>query len=81
MLRVDLAGSLQPAAGGVSSVSIDARSIRELFGKLAERFPRMQQHIDEGVAVSINGEIFRDDWGVEIPEDAEVYLLPRIQGG
>jgi len=31
--------------------------------------------------VSINGRIFRDSWFESIPEDAEVYLLPRIAGG
>jgi len=41
----------------------------------------MQGRVDEGVAVSINGEIFRDNWGEEIPEGAEIYLLPRIRGG
>jgi hypothetical protein len=41
----------------------------------------MQGRIDEGVAVSINGEIYRDSWGEKIPPDAEVFLLPRIAGG
>ena len=45
------------------------------------RYPDLQTHIDQGVAVSINGQIFRDDWTVAIPEDAEVYLIPRIDGG
>jgi molybdopterin synthase sulfur carrier subunit len=33
------------------------------------------------VAVAINGEIYRDNWDTKIPEEAEVFLLPRIQGG
>jgi hypothetical protein len=33
------------------------------------------------VAVSINGKIFRDSWQEPLPEGAEIYLLPRIQGG
>ena len=41
----------------------------------------MDTQIKGGVAVSINGEIFRDNWGEKIPEGAEIYLLPRIQGG
>jgi molybdopterin converting factor small subunit len=60
---------------------MQASTIRELLRKLVERHPRMQSRIDEGVAVSINGEIFRDNWGEPIPEDAEVFLLPRIPGG
>ena len=43
--------------------------------------PGMAPHIARGVAVSIDGKIFRDSWGEALPPDAEIYLLPRIQGG
>ncbi len=82
MLEVKLSGSLRDAADGAASISIEAASIRELLRKVVERHPRMQSRIDnEGIAVSINGEIFRDNWGEKIPPGAEVFLLPRIQGG
>ncbi len=81
MLEVSLSGSLRDAVDGAASISIEAVTIRELLRKLVERYPRMQSRIDEGVAVSINGEIYRDNWGESIPEGAEVFLLPRIQGG
>ncbi len=60
---------------------MNAGTIRELLRKLVERYPRMQSRVDDGVAVSINGEIFRDNWGEPIPEGAEIFVLPRIQGG
>jgi molybdopterin synthase sulfur carrier subunit len=41
----------------------------------------MQNQLDDGIAVSVNGQIFRDNWSEEIPEGAEIFLLPRIQGG
>jgi molybdopterin synthase sulfur carrier subunit len=81
MVNVVLWGSLKSAAGGTSSVHVEARDIREMFGKLAEFHPGLKPHIDRGIAVSINGRIFRDSWSEMIPEDAEVYLLPRIAGG
>ena len=81
MLKVSLSGSLRDAAEGAASVSIEAATIRELLRKLIERYPQLQRAVDEGVAVSINGDIFRDNWGEPIPPDAEVFLLPRIQGG
>ncbi len=81
MLEVSLSGSLRDAADGAASVSIEAATIRELLRKMVERYPRMQSRVDEGVAVSINGQIYRDNWGEPIPEGAEVFLLPRIQGG
>jgi sulfur-carrier protein len=81
MLEVKLSASLREFTGGAASVAVDAATIRELFRKLVERYPRMQRRVDEGIAVSINGEIYRDDWSETIPEGAEVFLLPRIQGG
>ena len=81
MLEVSLTGSLREAVGGAASIQVEATSIRELLRKVIERYPRMQSQVDEGVAVSINGEIYRDNWDEPIPTDAEVFLLPRIQGG
>ena len=66
---------------GPQTIIVQASSIDELMDALLLRYPDLQSHIDRGVAVSINGQIFRDDWTVAIPEDAEVYLIPRIEGG
>ncbi len=81
MAQVHVTGALRDALDGAASVMIEAASIRELLRKLVERHPRMQRHIDEGIAVSIDGDIYRDDWSQPIPAGAEVYLLPRIPGG
>jgi len=81
MLEVQLSSSLRDCVGGAATITIEAATIRELFRKLVERYPRLQSRVDEGIAVSVNGEIYRDDWNETIPQNAEVYLLPRIQGG
>ena len=81
MHGVGPAGTLQGAAEGAASISIEAATIRELLRKLVERYPAMQARLDEGIAVSIDGEIYRDNWGTEIPSGAEVFLMPRIAGG
>ena len=81
MVQVSLTGSFRAAMGGAASVEVEADTIRELFARLLERYPALQDHLDEGIAVSINGEIYRDEWGKAIPANAEAFLLPRIQGG
>ena len=81
MAEIHLWGALRPAADGQSSVTIEAVTIRELLRKLEEQYPRMAPLLDTGIAVSIDGVIFQDNWGKEIPTGAEVYLLPRIEGG
>ena len=81
MLTVSLSGSLRSAVGGVESIEVQATTIRELLAKLIERYPELNNHMEEGIAVSIDGQIFRDDWSKVIPDGAEVFLLPRLQGG
>ncbi len=81
MLKVCLSGPLKAAAGGAASVPISAVTIRELLRELVKQYPGMQNQLDEGTAVSVNGQIFRDSWLEQIPEGAEIFLLPRIQGG
>jgi sulfur-carrier protein len=80
-VKIHLWGALRPFAGGASSVSVNARTIRELFRVLTDQYPGMEPHIKRGVAVSINGQIFRDQWDTPLPQDAEIYLLPRVPGG
>ena len=81
LAEIHLWGALRPAADGALLVHIEAKTIRELFRKLEEQYPGMAPHIARGVAVSINGKIYRDSWQTELPVGAEIYLLPRIQGG
>jgi len=81
MLKVCLSGPLKAAADGAASVSISAATIRELLRELIEQYPGMQNQLDDGIAVSVNGQIFRDNWSKKIPKGAEIFLLPRIQGG
>jgi len=81
MLKVYLSGPLKAAADGAASVSISAATIRELLRELVEQYPGMQKQLDDGIAVSVNGQIFRDNWSKTIPAGAEIFLLPRIQGG
>lgn len=67
--------------GGALSISIRAKTIRELFRKLEEQYPMMGPHIARGIAVSIDGKIYRDTWEQELTANSEIYLLPRIPGG
>ena len=78
---IHLWGALRPHAGGAESVVLEAVTIRALFRKLEEQYPGMEPHITRGVAVSIDGRIYRDKWDTKLPEGAEIYLMPRIPGG
>jgi molybdopterin synthase sulfur carrier subunit len=81
MVTVSFMSSFRPALGGAKSLDIEATTLRELMRKLVKEYPRIQNHLDEGIALAINGEIYRDNWDIDIPGGSEVFLLPRIQGG
>ncbi len=80
MVRVVLSGPLKMAAG-VGEVDTEAKDIRGLLTQLGEEYPALKQFIDKGVAVSIDGQIYRDAWFEQIPAGAEVHVLMPLAGG
>ena len=81
MVTVKATGTLRVALDGLEATEVEADTIRQLLTRLADRHPKLADELDNGVAVAINGEIYREDWDVRIPTGAEVFLVPRIQGG
>ena len=79
--EVKLWSALRPFAQGATSVQVEARTIRDLFARLEQQYPGMAPLIARGIAVSVDGTLYRDSWNTELPEGSEIFLLPRIQGG
>ena len=80
-MRVSLSSTFQLADGPGSALDVQAETIAEMMASLADRYTDFAALLERGVAVSINGQIYRDDWTQAIPADAEVFLIPRIEGG
>ena len=81
MPEVELFAGLRDAVAGAKSVQVDGTTIRELLQNIAQEYPSLHKRIEQGIAVAIDGDIYRDDWDQQIPEGAEVVLLSRIAGG
>ncbi len=81
MARVVLVGNLAQLTGGVTEFRLPATSVRHLFRQLSELHPALERHLEEGVAVAIDGQIYQDALLEPIGPDSEVYLLPQIAGG
>ena len=81
MVQVTLSGPLKTALGGRATVEVEAATIHQLLTRLEKDHPKLKPLIERGVAVAINGEIYRDDWLRAIPPGSEVVLLPRMAGG
>lgn len=81
-MRVELATSvLRAAADGKDAVDLNASTIRGLYAELTRQYPRFEKLMKKGVALAIDGRIFQDDWNTPIPKNAELVLLPYIEGG
>ncbi|MCY4088400.1 MAG: MoaD/ThiS family protein [Actinomycetia bacterium] len=81
MARVVLTPNLSQLAGGETEVELTASTIRQLLRELGDRYPELKPHLDEGVAVAIDGQIYQDAWLEPVPPESEVHLLPQIAGG
>jgi len=81
MARVVLVGNLAQLTGGVAEFQLSATSVKQLFEQLVELHPAMQQHLEDGVAVAIDGQIYQDALFQPIGPNSEVFLLPQIAGG
>lgn len=81
MVKVAVWGSLKALVDDQSEIEVEARDIRELFKVIGSKYPGLQPQLNRGIAVSIDGVIYRDTWSQKLPEDSEIVLLPRIAGG
>jgi len=81
MARVVLIGNLAQVTGGVDEFNLSATSVQQLFRQLAELHPALAPHLESGVAVAIDGQIFQDALLEPIAANSEVFLLPAIAGG
>ncbi len=81
MIRVVLTGNLRRLVGGASEIEVEAGTIGQLFRALDARYPGIAPHLEEGVAVAIDGEIVQDALFEPIRPGAEVHRMPHSAGG
>jgi len=81
MVKVTLWGGLREFADGNAELEISAPSIHKLFLQLVELYPGLESELESNVSVAVNGQIYRDSLFVSLDEGAEVFILPKLQGG
>ena len=81
MARITLSSSLAPFTEGVLELELDVANVRQLFQTLGERYPELRPHLEAGIAVAIDDEIYQDALLQPIARDSEVILIPKIAGG
>ena len=81
MVQVNISGIMRKTEDRPTVFEVEAKNIRQLLVNLEKHYPEMKPHLDKGVAVSVDGTIYRDNWFQAIEPDSEVYLVPRLAGG
>ena len=81
MAHVTLITQLTQFTGGVRTLHVEANSVQRLLRLLGERFPELAPHLEAGVAVAIDGQIYQEALFQPIGPGAEVHVLPQIAGG
>ena len=81
MARVILSGNLRQLSGCAGEFELEVNNVRQLLLQLSERYPQLAPHLENSVAVAIDGEIFQDALFATIGPDSEVHVIPKIGGG
>ena len=87
MARVFIPTMLQPLAGGVKEVQIEAGNVRQAVDELDRLFPGLKARLVEenkirsNLAVAIDGEVGRLGLLEKLGETSEVHFVPAISGG
>ena len=81
MARVVFTGNFRRLTGGDAETEIGASNVRDLLERLGERYPALAPHLDDGVALAIDGEIHQDALFSPIGPNSDVHLMPKIAGG
>jgi molybdopterin synthase sulfur carrier subunit len=81
MVEVNLWSGLRALAEGQEKVEVEGRTVGQLLDNLVARYPGMEDAIEQGVSVAVNGRIIASSLSEPVPEDAEVFLMMRLRGG
>ncbi len=81
MARIVLSSVLAPYTDGVLELELDVANVRQLFEALEDRYPDLRDHLEAGIAVAIDDEIYQDALLQPIGSDSEVILITKIAGG
>lgn len=67
--------------GGQREFEIVATTLRDVIKEMDRRFPGLGEVLEEETGVAIDGDLHEVGYFQPIPPGAEVFFVPRIEGG
>jgi hypothetical protein len=81
-VRVMLTGGFSRRyTDGIREFDIAARTVRGVISAMDRLYPGLGEHLEEETSLAVNGVIHEVVYTQIIPADAEVFFIPRIEGG
>tara|TARA_B100000745_G_C20108123_1_gene379243 strand:- start:685 stop:948 length:264 start_codon:yes stop_codon:yes gene_type:complete len=87
MAEVWMSTRMQRFAGGLERVQVVGATVRQIVNNLEQEYPGMKtvlcidNEIDPGIAVVIDGETGNLGMLDKVNEDSEVHFIPAMSGG
>ena len=67
--------------GGVREFVVSANTLRAVIKAMDKLFPGLGEHLEEETTVAIDGELHEIAYGQPVKPGAEVFFIPKIEGG
>ena len=81
LVKVHLWSGLRSLVDGQEVVELRAANVGQMLAALVKEYPALEDAVDAGVSVSIDGKIYAFGLTEPLNETQEIYLLQRIKGG
>ena len=67
--------------GGVTEFAVAAKTLRGVIREMDKKFPGLAETLEEETTVAIDGELYEIDFLRPVKPGAEVFFIPKIEGG
>ncbi len=81
MIKVFLGSNLMNYTNGLEVLELEATSVRSLIKALNRKYPGIEDALESGFALAIDGEVIANPGYEKLTEASEVRFLSPIQGG
>jgi hypothetical protein len=68
-------------AGGLDSFDVEATNVRQMLRALDKLHPGLGAHIEDKMAIAIDGTIYPHPERQPVGPNSEVVVIPRLPGG
>ena len=67
--------------GGVTEFTVEAKNLRGVLREMDRMFPGLGETLQEETTVAIDGAIHETGYFQLVPPGAEVFFIPKMEGG